>query len=306
MSVQIPFSGSTMRTRGLIVPVRGIADPPVSSYAAQIRVVNNDASAKTNVPITRGLVLAPGDLESGQRIKIMDGETVLIVQEDNRASNKLGNVQFVAFSCILPNLGSSETKDLDISVETGIPATGTSKTAAQLLALMDTDDEVEIQITGIQSGADDFRASLRNALGGGSSWSKGTAFVYDFWMDGAVCKAVRCYDPAFDSGATPTVYKHAHPMFDVYFYSNDDWVSISHICVEAFAERTYYESEVDDFFGVGTGGPGAINCTAQIIATLPGPKLVIGSNLEGHEGLSKHHQTLVAAISIEICFLTKF
>ncbi len=218
-------AGVATFTRSLVVQVTGAAFTPLGS----VRVRSASASSQSNVPIEFRIPFDDDEFTSSQRIVMSVGGTRLTVQEDNRTTDASGAIRGVSVTAILPTLpamGASGYTDVVYGYETGTPATGTSKTAAQVLALLpDLGTEV------ITNDGTERSAKLRTGLGASTSWTyKSPRLRNAKWKNGAICQTFVCDVPFTTVGGVAD--SHLMCRFVANCYSTDGFATISSVKVD--------------------------------------------------------------------------
>lgn len=235
---------SWLRTRAAarrLVPIAALAalafGAPVVAKAGNIEdvtIVGKSASAQTNVPVTFGLVLKPGDAPSGTVLKatLADG-TALSLQVDAKATHADGSMRHSVVSTVLPSLSGNGSQIVRIATGGTAPA-GTAVKLADLLAT-NFDARVDLNVGGTT-----YSASAKTLLQSTTpiAWLSGP--VVSEWVVGA---------PVKTSGGT------AHPHLTAYFH------------VRAYAGTPISKVHVDVVIENGwlmVAGPTTQNYTATI------------------------------------------
>jgi len=185
-----------------------------------------NASAQTDLIVEFGLPIRANFLQDSERIVVHDGATQLTVEEVCRTTDMNGYLRYVSLAVLLPTLDSSEVaRVLTITSETGAPATGATKTVAQLLA-MDTDAECTVTLTDPHYNyavTGDWTANFRLAAAGSTTYARLAAHLCPGWIvDGNLRKTFKCVMP-FMQGATPHDYLTCE--FWATAYSDDGFTS---------------------------------------------------------------------------------
>lgn len=178
-----------------------------NSFAAIVSVgaVSLDSQSQTDVPMTFGEIFKQGDVPAGANLTAtIDGQPIPI-QVDKKATNSDGSLRHAVVTVLIPSLGASAHKTVDLSTGAASPA-GTPVTLDDVLATT-FDAEVSLNVGGTIYTAS-ARQLLQEASGSCHPWGQ----QCNVWLSGPQVSEWIVGGPVKTAGGSES------PHLGVYFY----------------------------------------------------------------------------------------
>lgn len=185
-----------------------------------VSIKNTSGSSKTNEPVVIPLPTNATAYDTRTKLILYDDDgsggkgAAIGFQVDQIASDNNSKRRFCVVTGIVPSFSANQNRKLRLFTTTAAEPTGTAITASDILA---TSYNVRVSYT---IGGTTYTADATTALGGGSTFTKTTAWTRGTFRSGGYCTAIICEMPLMNGGtahgATPGEGLHA--VFHIYAY----------------------------------------------------------------------------------------